>query len=50
MLKIKSPEQRPAAMFTIVPDEKNKPNGKFIRQTRQKFQAWVKNMKDDLKS
>lgn len=48
-LKIRRPEQRPDAMFTMVNDEKDTPNPKFVKQCKKKFKNWVQNMKKDLK-
>merc|ERR1739841_7372 len=48
-LKIRRPEQRPSAIFTVVNDEHDRPGPKMGKQCKKKFQQWVQNMKAEAK-
>merc|ERR1719163_2503315 len=49
-LKIKSPEQRPTAIFTVISDDKDKPHPKMVKQMKEQMKKCKAQFKDCLQN
>jgi len=49
-LKIKRPEQRPTAMFTVISDDKDKPHPKLVKQMKEQMKKCKAQFKDCLQN